>query len=101
LSAPEITAGENGRIRIDGDLTFATVPGLLGKARGLFEGSSTFVVDLQGVTQADSAGLALLLEWLKRCRRREQDLYFRNLPDSLVEIAGVSSLGGLFERLSR
>ena len=101
MNAVAITPVEPGRYRVDGELSFATVPGLLGQADDLFEGSSTFVLDLQGVGHADSAGLALLLEWVKRCRRRAQDLYFQNLPESLADIARVSNLDQLFERLSR
>ena len=101
LEGVEITPAGDGCLHIAGELSFATVPGLLAESGELFEGSSTFVVDLEGVQRADSAGLALLLEWLKRCRKREQDLFFRNLPPSLTDIARVSNLEELFERLGR
>ena len=88
-----------GRLRLSGELRFHTVPELLRQGRGRFEGASRFHLDLSGVTRADSAGLALLLEWLQACRRRQQDLLIENLPESLAAIARVSNLGGLLERL--
>ena len=102
MSDARITAdGEQGQYRLSGELTFHTVPDLLRQGQGLFEGCSTFVLDLQEVTRADSAGLALLLEWLRRCRHRKQDLFFRNLPQALSEIARVSNLDQVFASLSR
>lgn len=42
--------------------------------------------------RANSAGLALLLEWLDAAQRRGQGLRFRHLPESLLAIAGMSHL---------
>ena len=86
-------------MRLSGELSFRTVPGLLRQGRGRFEGASRFQLDLSGVTRTDSAGLALLLEWLQACRRRQQDLLLLDLPESLAAIARVSNLDRLLERL--
>lgn len=101
MTDARITAGAQGQYRLSGELSFRTAPELLRQAEGLFEGCSSFVLDLKEVTRADSAGLALLLEWLRGCRRRQQDLFFRNLPQALNEIARVSNLDQLFVRLSQ
>ena len=52
-------------------------------------------IDLGGVTSANSAGLALLLEWLDLARSRRVDLHYLNLPESLVRIADFSNLQSL------
>jgi len=101
VSQARLEAGADGQYRLSGELSFRTVPDLLRQSQALFEGCSTFVVDLQEVTRADSAGLALLLEWLQGCRRRQQDLFFRNLPRALGDIARVSNLGPLLDRITR
>ena len=101
MSDARISPEGQGQYALSGELSFRTVPGLLREGERLFEGCSAFVLDLQGVDRADSAGLALLLEWLRSCRRRQQDLYFRNLPQALVEIARVSNLDEVFGRLTR
>lgn len=89
----------DGKLRLDGELDFGSVVDLLAQGELRFEGASRFRIDMAGVTRADSAGLALVLEWIKRCRRRQQDLVLKNLPDSLLALARVSNLEGLLERL--
>lgn len=49
--------------RITGELSFATVPGVLPQIGKLL---SAGTLDLSGVTRADSAGVALLLELRRR-----------------------------------
>ncbi len=39
-----------------------------------------FDVDLSGVTQSDSAGLALLIEWLKLATRSGKTVRFKASP---------------------
>jgi ABC-type transporter Mla MlaB component len=53
------------------------------------------VLDFQGVTEVDSAAVALALECLREARRREQALSLANLPESmrtLAELYDVSEL---------
>lgn len=88
-----------GNLRLAGELSFRTAAELLRQGADRFEGASRFRIDLAGVTRADSAGLALLLEWLKRCRLRRQDLLLDNLPDSLLALARLSNLDDLLERV--
>ncbi|MBF6309145.1 STAS domain-containing protein, partial [Nocardia farcinica] len=51
--------------------------------------------DLQAVTRSDSAGLALLVEWMQFARQQDRKLSFRNLPDQLRDIARISGLEDL------
>ncbi|MFP4132090.1 MAG: STAS domain-containing protein [Thiohalospira sp.] len=82
---PRLEATEQG-YRLSGPLTFATVPEL---ARMEAPGGE---VDLGGVTRADSAGLALLLDWLAGARRSAIPLEFHHLPAQLDAIARVSGI---------
>ncbi len=50
---------------LQGDLGFESVPALLQQAGISMRGKQHLRVDLKGVTRADSAGLALLVEWLR------------------------------------
>jgi len=86
-----------GRIVVTGELTFATARDARQLGVTVFEGSSSksFVVDCKGVTRADSAGLAVLLDWLAWGRRKPRAVSFENLPPSLVEIARISEVDGL------
>jgi len=76
-------------------LDFATVAPLLAEGERLLRGPGPVEIDLAGVTSANSAGLALLLEWLDLARRRQLRLHFRNLPESLVRLAELTNLGDL------
>jgi phospholipid transport system transporter-binding protein len=53
------------------------------------------VVDCAGVTKADSAGLAVLLDWLAWGRRKSRAVSLENLPPSLIAIARISEVDGL------
>ncbi len=80
-------------VRVSGDLTFATVPAVVNALRpGMRQGPGVMQVDLAGVGHSDSAGLALLVEWVRQARRHETRLSFRNVPAQMLAIARVTSL---------
>lgn len=91
--------GENttGRIVVNGDLTFATAREARQLGLLVLEGTRAerIVVDCAGVVRADSAGLAVLLDWLAWGRRRSRVLSLENLPASLVAIARISEVDGV------
>lgn len=84
-----------GRCALSGALTLGSVPwlwkelqvgGLLLQARE---------ADLSGVTEADSAGLALLITWKAHCRRQGGELHFREPPQRLLALARLTGAEGL------
>ena len=52
-------------------------------------------MNLGEVTRVDSAGLALLLEWLRLARSEGRAMRFTALPDKLLAIARLSGVDGL------
>lgn len=76
-----------------GSLNFSTVAGLLAGSRAWFADGGRIVIDLSGVTQADSAGVALLVEWLRLARRAGGEIEFRNVPVQVRNLVEVSGLG--------
>lgn len=78
---------------LKGVLTMQTVSGLAREAEPLLSASKGDVcIDLAQVERADSAGLALLIEWQRLARRCGFSISFRNLPAQLMQIARVSEL---------
>lgn len=81
---------------LSGELDFAGVPAALQKLdRALGQGGDALTVDLSGVTRADSAGLALLLEVTRRARARKRALSFTGTPAQvrkLAEFFGIAAL---------
>lgn len=78
---------------IAGELSFASVTAALEAARAaLASGPGTasvpFEVDLSGVTRADSAALALLLELSREARAAGRELKCLGAPEQLRRLAG-------------
>lgn len=82
---------------IEGELGFATVLDILPESSRLFNGGSTITVDLSGVHRADSAGLALLIEWLGMAKQVDRKLKYHNIPEQILAIAKASGLDRVLE----
>jgi len=82
----------NGSWMLEGELDFQTVPDVLDRSAPVMAGEGAIQVDLQGVTRADSAGLALLLEWLRKSKRAGRSITFVNVPGQLLSIARICGL---------
>ena len=90
-AAEIVTVGE-GRFAINGDLTFDTVAALLDKGQKRFTAHSRIIIDLSGVTGSDSAGLALLMEWVSWANHSVREIRYENVPERLVNIAAISEV---------
>ena len=90
-----VEIANDGRIEVRGELSFATVPGVRADALRLFSKVRSVHVDLAGVTGADSAGLALLIEWMRESRRLQHNAHFSHVPDALRVIAELSDVDDL------
>jgi len=96
----EVVASGNGRFTARGLLTFATarqareqgLQSLAGAAGGELE------VDCGGITASDSAGLAVLLDWLGAMKRAGRALRYTHLPAGLVALARIGEVEELLER---
>ena len=82
-----------GRFAVTGALTLATAAQALVAGERAFADAASIEVDLSGVVAADSAGLAVLLEWVRSARQRGRRLRLRSLPPMLTAIAGISEVG--------
>lgn len=85
-----------GRFRLSGTLNAASVVSILKESRSRFAGWEHLDIDLEAVTQSDSAGLALLLEWLRLARTTPQVIHYRNLPPQISALARISEVEDLF-----
>lgn len=77
---------------ISGALIFDTVPDLLERSHAWMGKSCQCQVDLAGVGEMDSAGLGLLLEWLREARASGGDIHYRNIPENIMSMARVCGL---------
>ena len=90
----EVTLAATGedRYRVSGPLLFQTVAEARKLGLQLLAERETVVLDLGGVVQSDSAGLALLIEWMREARRRGTGIRFENIPEQLQAIARASQV---------
>jgi phospholipid transport system transporter-binding protein len=97
----EVIEATPDRLDVRGAFTFATAQSAYEAGlRVLRKGGAsdaTLLVDCFGVTEADSAGLAVLIEWLAVGQRVGRKLRFANLPDSIRAAAQISETTSLLE----
>ena len=92
-----ISEAQPGRVVVTGELTFASARDARQIGLTVLDRTTAgrILVDCSGVTRADSAGLAVLLDWLAWGRRRSRTVVLENLPQSLIAIARISEVDEL------
>lgn len=81
-----------GRFALEGEMTFDTVAAILQESTEHFADHTMVEVDLAGITKTDSAGLALLLEWITWANHTVREIHFRNIPEKITNIAHTSDV---------
>jgi len=89
-AAFELQDGE--RSRVNGVLHFTTVTALLSEGSAAIGNGRAAVIDLAGVKDSDSSGLALLVEWLSIARASGRSLRYENIPAQLHQLARLSDV---------
>ncbi len=79
-------------IFLEGVLDFDTVPGLLPMLRKNIKSINKPEIDLTGVTYTNSAGVALLLDILRKNQQAQSTVIFKNIPKDMIEIIHISGL---------
>ncbi|MDH3401458.1 MAG: STAS domain-containing protein [Chromatiales bacterium] len=95
MSGFEFKDEGGGRFSISGKLEFETVSSAYKESMVKFGPHSELELDLSGVTDADSAGLALLLEWVHWAKQSAREIRFKNVPDQIQTIASISEVDGI------
>lgn len=85
----------DGRFALSGDMSFETAHQILKASESSLRQHASLEIDLSGVDKADSAGLALMLEWKAQAGQREAEVQFVGVPSSLLAIAKTAEVDGL------
>ena len=82
----------DGSYRVTGHLVFDSVRDVLRASSSVFQSEPQLSIDLSGVESADSAGLALLIEWYCSAEKAKRAIRFTGLPAQLRALAKISDI---------
>lgn len=88
-------AFENNNLLVSGDINFVSAASLWNDSLPLLSKAKELIFDFSGVTHANSAALALLIEWIKYAKQTNKSISFIKLPDQLRSIAAVGGVDKL------
>jgi phospholipid transport system transporter-binding protein len=95
VSEAEFRVVGEGRYQVTGRMTFQTAGSLWEQSKRELNGQGVLTIDFGEVTQVDSAGLSLLLEWISSARQQGLTLRFTQLPAKLLALARISEVENL------
>ncbi len=90
-----------GQFALSGEMTFATAEQILHDSEKPFDEHSQIEIDLSEVTVSDSAGLALLLEWVTWANHTVREIRFADIPERIMAIAKTTEVDELLTRGER
>lgn len=99
-SEPDVEVVEQGpgRLSVRGPLTFGTARRARELGLAKLSGAGPWRVDCSGITSADSAGLAVLIDWLGVVSRAGGGLSYESVPESLLGVARIGEVEELLQR---
>jgi len=82
-------------------MTFGTAERILRNSEEPFAQHTQLEVDLSEVQKTDSAGLALLLEWITWANHTVREIRFVGMPQRIIAIAETTEVEQLLSRGER
>lgn len=101
MSDFELSDLGEGRFALKGEMSFVTAERILAASEEPFEQHTRIEVDLSGVQKTDSAGLALLLEWITWANHTVREIRFIEMPERVLAIAKTTEVDQLLQRGER
>lgn len=95
MSGFQLVERGDGEYSLVGEMTFATASKALKATAPLFKDGRSLRFDLKDVRRADSAGVALLIEWIRRAQQAGGAVRYTHLPESLramIRVGGMDEL---------
>jgi phospholipid transport system transporter-binding protein len=89
-----VSRREGNRLLLDGELTVDTVARVLADTPHQ-DRAAAEVVDFAGVTEVDSAAIALAITWLREARAGGRTIRFENLPPAMAKLARLYAVADL------
>jgi phospholipid transport system transporter-binding protein len=98
--AVELVDLGSGKVQVRGALTFGTARRARAAGRKLLADRTgpPLEVDCSAVTASDSAGLAVLLDWLALAKRQGRAVRYTHLPAPIRAVAHISEVESLLSQ---
>ncbi len=90
-----------GKFALSGKMTFQTAGTILHVSERMFEEHTRIEVDFASVTDTDSAGLALLLEWITWANHTVREIQFTDVPAKIDAISKTTEVDNLLKKGER
>lgn len=89
-----------GQFAVRGALTFANARRARNEGLHALRTSSAreLLMDCAGITRSDSAGLAVLLDWMAITKQEGRPLCFARLPPALLAVARISGVEEMLQQ---
>lgn len=85
----------DGVMAVSGEIGFENAGATLELGREAIAATSELRIDLAGLTRSNSAGLAVMIEWLAIARRQGHTVTFSGIPEGLHQLAQVCQVDGM------
>src|SRR5580700_5691485 len=93
MGIAQIQLTKDNTLALAGVLNATTVTTLWEQSKTLLARATTpLCMDLKNISESDSAGVALLISWVRYLRTQNKILQFVNLPEQMRAIMHVSGL---------
>lgn len=79
-------------LSLSGELDYYNVMSVYQKSLSFFQNQKEMIIDFSKVITANSAAIALMIEWEKYAKRTTKSVSFRSVSADLMAIAKVSDL---------
>jgi len=100
MSKAELRMTNSSSACLSGDLLNSTVTAVVEPGKHLLaKAGDCWTLDMSGVERVSSAGVALILEWLRAANSQNTSLKIQNLPDHMKPIIDISDLQPVFDPL--
>jgi phospholipid transport system transporter-binding protein len=80
---------------IQGDLNFSNVMAVYKKSLPQIKIHHELIFDFTTLNSSDSAGLALIIEWIKLSKQQNKICHFKNLSADIMSLAKAAGISGM------
>lgn len=92
----DISTQDLNQFLVTGDLDYSNVMYVYKKSMGQIKKHTNLVFDFSKLSSSNSAGLALMIEWIKFAANNKINIEFVAIPEHLKSIAKAARIENLF-----